>query len=355
MRTYLNRRDFLKDVGVLSVPIVAGCSQNQITETPGTIVNKREAMLSLLDDGPRQDYVPAAFFLHFDKVYHQGQGAIDKHLEYFRHTGMDFVKIQYERTFPRLPEIETPDDWTRMPLYGEDFYEPQLNVIRGLVQAAKQEALVLVTLYSPFMCAGHTAGSDNLTRHMVDSPEKAKKGMEIVTESLMLFVKRCIEAGVDGFYASTQGGESNRFEDSGPFEECIKPYDLAIMEEINRSCIFNILHVCDYEGPYDTLSPFLDYPGDVVSCSRTIGEEELSLKRLAEIFDRPIMGGLDRKGTIATGTKDQVITLVKEILRDAPDKFVLGADCTVPGSTSWDNLRAAIDTAHQFRRTESSL
>ena len=53
-----------------------------------------------------------------------------------------------------------------------------------------------------------------------------------------------LQAGVDGFYASTQGGESHRFEDIGPFNECIKPYDLALMEEMNRSCPFNILHVC---------------------------------------------------------------------------------------------------------------
>ena len=51
------------------------------------------------------------------------------------------------------------------------------------------------------------------------------------------------------------------------FIECIKPYDLTVMEEIDRSCVFNILHVCDYEGGYDDLAPFLDYPGHVVNCA----------------------------------------------------------------------------------------
>ena len=61
--------------------------------------NRREAMLALLDKPARQPYIPAAFFIHFDPKFHFGPPAVQKHLEYFRYTGMDFVKIQYERSF----------------------------------------------------------------------------------------------------------------------------------------------------------------------------------------------------------------------------------------------------------------
>jgi uroporphyrinogen decarboxylase len=311
-------------------------------------VDKREAMLALLEPDREQEYIPAAFFLHFDPIYHTGQGAIDKHLEYFRYTDMDFVKIQYERTFPHLPEIVVPDDWAKMPLYSEDFYEAQIKVVEGLVKAAKEEALVLVTLYSPFMCAGHTTSEEIITSHILENPEKTKKGMEVITDSVMLFVKACIRAGVDGFYASTQGGEAHRFEDTSPFEECIKPYDLAIMEEINRSCIFNILHVCDYNGPYDDLSPFFDYPGHVVNCSLRVAGEEMTPQQASDLFGRPYMGGLERKGILATGTEQEIRSRVEELLRSRSEKYILGADCTVPSETSWDNLRTAIATAHEF-------
>ena len=59
-------------------------------------MNKQELMLGLLDETKKQEYIPAGFFLHFDPEYQQGQAAVDKHLEFFRYTGMDFVKIQYE-------------------------------------------------------------------------------------------------------------------------------------------------------------------------------------------------------------------------------------------------------------------
>ena len=68
------------------------------------MMNKRDLVLSLLDRNKKAEYIPAAFFLHFDQVNHRGQAAVDKHLEYSRYTGMDFVKIQFEYTFPFRPE-----------------------------------------------------------------------------------------------------------------------------------------------------------------------------------------------------------------------------------------------------------
>ncbi len=34
---------------------------------------------------------------------------------------------------------------------------------------------------------------------------------------------------------------------------------MVVQNEINNNCIRNVLHICDYEGPYDDLSPFIDY------------------------------------------------------------------------------------------------
>src|SRR5258708_36659361 len=312
-------------------------------------MNKREVVLSLLDSKQPPPYVPAAFFLHFSPEYHAGQAAVDKHLEYFRHTGMDFVKIQHEAVFPRIPDIRKPDDWAKMPKYGRDFYEGQLKAVEGLVKATKSEAVIIQTLYSPFMCAGHTAGDEVLTEHLNRDPEKVKKGLEIIVDSLMFFVRECIKLGVDGFYTSTQGGEAGRFPDHSLFDRYIKPTDLVLMDEINQNCPFNILHVCDFQRDYDDFTAFLDYPGDVVNSPLKVGDKKITPKEAARMFKRPYMGGMERLGVIANGTQQQVKQAAEAVLRDAPDRFILGADCTVPGITPWDNLKAAIDTAHAHK------
>jgi uroporphyrinogen decarboxylase len=312
-------------------------------------MNKREAILGFLDPTYVPQSIPAAFFLHFDPAFHRGQAAVDKHLEYFRATGMDFVKIQYEHSFPRQAQIEQPSDWAKMPFYGLDFYEEPLRVVEGLVRAAKSEAVVVLTLYSPFMFAGQTAGEETLTRHILEDPQAVKRGMQVITDSLMGFVRACIKLGLDGFYMSTQGGEAQRFPNRGFFDECIRPYDLALMEEADHSGTFNILHVCDYRLPYSDLSPYVDYPGHVVNASLELTGGKTTPREVARLFNRPFMGGINRLGTIATGTTEQVRRVTEEALADIPERFILGADCTVPSTTPWENLGTAVDTAHKFK------
>jgi uroporphyrinogen decarboxylase len=311
--------------------------------------NRREAVLSVLDTGKPQTYIPAAFFLHFDQQYQRGQAAVDKHLEFFHYTGMDFVKIQYELPFPHQPQIQHPEDWAKMPVYGKDFYQPQLDVVEGLIRAARDEALVVLTLYSPFMLAGQAVGAETVEAHIRENPEATRQGIARIAESLLIFVRECIRLGIDGFYHSTQGGEASRLGTGPLFEECVKPYDLMVMNEIARSCIFNILHVCDYHAGYDDLTPFLDYPGHVVNCSLHVGDRVLTPQEVSNMFGRPFMGGLERKGILATGTSAEAAQAATGVLGEAADRFILGADCTVPAGTSWDNLRAAVAAAHNYR------
>ena len=313
-------------------------------------MNKRDTVLDLLDSSKPRTSVPAAFFLHFDASCHFGQAAVEKHLEFVRATGMDFVKIQYERSFPSLPGIQRAADWMAMPLYDEAFFAAQLEAVEGIIKAAGREALVLVTLYSPFMCASHAVGEDAVLRHIRENPEPVLKGMGVVTASLMTFVTACIRLGVDGFYHSTQGGETHRLSDRALFDTFIRPFDLAVMGEAERGCPFNILHVCDYAGEYGDLSRFRDYPGHVVSCPLKVGGRSLSLAEAQRLFGRPVMGGLDRHGAIATGGEAAIRAEVEGVLRDAPERVILGADCTVPADTPWANLRTAIETAHAWRR-----
>ena len=224
----VTRRSFVASLGLAVAAAASGGAEEEKR-------SKRDALLSLRKGGPGPGYVPAAFFMHFGEQARFGPAAVEKHLDYFRSTGMDFVKVQYEQAFPPRPQIRTPADWKGMPRYGLDFYRPQLEVVEGLVKAAGGEALVLVTLYSPFMCAGHTVGRTQVARHIEEDGEAVQKGLETITESLLGFVRECRNLGADGFYASTQGGERDTFRDAGLFGKHVTPSDLALFREIDRT------------------------------------------------------------------------------------------------------------------------
>ncbi len=307
----------------------------------------RERMLKWLAGEGTPGYTPAAFFLHFGNGYKTGSAAAQRHLEFIRYTGMDFIKIQFEQTYSRQDFLQKPSDWSKLSLAKLDFYEPLLQTVRELVKAEKKNSLILMTLYSPFMCAGHCATAPVLIKHLQENPEAVKKGLEILAESQLLFVRACIKEGIDGFYASTQGGEANRFSSPAIFQNYVKPFDLVAMKEIASACPFNILHVCDYVAPYANYDAYYDYPGQVVNCNVKLAHTELSTRQLAKDFKRPFMGGMDRHGVLAKGTPTQVETEIRRVVSNAPHSFLLGADCTVEADTDWNRLKHAISIAHQ--------
>ena len=293
------------------------------------------------------NYTPAAFFLHFGDGYKNGSAAAQRHLEFFRATDMDFLKIQFEQAYARQEFLQKPEDWAKLKLEKLDFYEPLLQTVRELVKSEKKNALIMMTLYSPFMCAGQCATAPMVKRHLEENPEAVKKGLEILTESQLLFVKACIKEGVDGFYASTQGGEASRFGGTDVFGKYIKPFDLVSMKEAASRCPFNILHVCDYVAPYADYAAYYDYPGHVVNCNVKLDGRRVSAQEIAGKFKRPFMGGMDRHGIIATGSDADVAAEIRRVAKDAPKPFMLGADCTVAAETKWERLKYAIGVAHQ--------
>src|ERR1019366_10649872 len=97
---------------------------------------KREGLQQYLEGESIRDYVPAAFFMHFGEEYKSGAAAIARHKEFFEFTGMDFVKIQFELPFPRI-EIETCSDYAQLPCLPLEYYQQQLDVVKGLVSELK--------------------------------------------------------------------------------------------------------------------------------------------------------------------------------------------------------------------------
>jgi uroporphyrinogen decarboxylase len=224
-------------------------------------------MLRWLAGETQPNYTPAAFFLHFGEGYKNGPAAAQKHLEFFRSTDMDFVRIQFEQLYSPQDFIQKPSDWANIKPGKLDFYEPLLVTLRELIKAEKKNPLIVMTLYSPFMCAGHLATTPMLIQHLEENPDAVARGLEIVADHQMLFVRACIKEGIDGFYMSSQGSEAKRFSRPEIFAKYIRPYDLVAMTEVAKRCPLSIVHVCDFVAPYADYNATKDYPGHVINCN----------------------------------------------------------------------------------------
>lgn len=345
------RRTFVKQASLGGLGLVTGTQPVTdvfaIGKTNPLKRTNREIMQEFLDPNSNSKHIPAGFFMHFNK---KGDAAVQAHLDYYRATGMDFVKIQFDgMSLPLMPEIKTPADWAKMPVYGEDFFEPILYIIRNLVKELKDEAILVQTMYSPYQMAKQAVPWELLVEHVYQDPEAVSRGMENVTLSILNFVHAGARAGLDGFYTCAQGGETNRIADFDLFNQTIKSYDMILYKAVNQLLQHNIMHICDYDGNYEGFTQrFDDYPGQIVNIPLTADGEYFTLSRAAEIFNRPVMGGMDRHGVIANGPLDAIRKEAEGILAQAPGKTVLGASCTVANTTPLENLKTAIDVAHNF-------
>ncbi len=356
-----SRRQFITTASLASITALAG--SQAVTAKPRTKTSpttaksqrpvqlrksRRDLMQQVLDTSSTPSYIPAGFFMHFGV---RGDAAIKAHLDYFRATGMDFVKIQFdEQGFKRNDAIKTPKDWTQIPVRSEAWFEPSLYLLKSLIDAAKSEAMIIQTLYSPYQMAKQAVSWQRLVEHVNEDAESVCRGMENITLSIMNFVQAAARLGVDGFYTCTQGGETNRLADRALFNRAIKNYDMILFKEVAQRVPYNILHVCDYEGSYrDFTGRFQDYPGQVVNVPLSANDKSLSLSQAADLFNRPVMGGLDRHGVLSKGSPAEVQKATRDVLEQAPAHVILGANCTVSRDIPMENLQAAIKTAHEFR------
>ncbi|MDR1980629.1 MAG: hypothetical protein LBQ39_03280 [Tannerellaceae bacterium] len=359
----MKKRDFLKSglyaAGGLGFSLSGAASllvENKPTKSQALPTylsssrNKRELFLSVLDLSKPNKYVPAGFFLHFnDKL---GQGAIKSHLEFFRATNMDLAKIQYEVRLPQLTDIKEPKDWAKIPVYGKEVFGPQLEVIRAITKELKSEALVFPTVYSPFSLAVQSVGHNTYLTHAKQDPDAVAKGIKRITDGILYYIDEAAKIGVDGFYISTQGGDIKNFSDGPLFDKLIAPFDKIVIQEADRVSSLNILHICDFGSSYSNLKPFISYPGSIINPPiRLADSSPVKPKNVQTLFGRPVFGGLDRLGIISTGTPDQIRKEVDNVLKEASPNFILAADCTVDSKTPWQNLRTAIDYAHDWRIT----
>ena len=304
--------------------------------------SKKEIMDRFVAGTLDPSYAPAAFFIHFHSDQKEGDAAVQAHLNYFHESGMDILKVQFEQGAPRITEMTEEG----IKLIPEDFYRPTLEIIAKLQEAEGKDVYVLPTLYSAYQISHNTMGEELIISAAKEQPELYKKVLDSYRDALIWLVKECKKIGIQGFYMCTQGGEITFYDIPGFFDTFVKPYDLAVMSECNLDTKMNILHICNWEGPYDDLTRFKDYPAQIINTPDNLNGVPFSLADGVKLFGRPVLGGFNRLGEFNTISAEEAAAQTRRILTESPKgRVMIGADCTV-GSAPLANIKAAVAAAH---------
>lgn len=305
-------------------------------------MNKIERLHAVLS-GQMPDRVPASFWFHFPPDLAHGENSVRAHLDYYRETDLDFLKIMNEHPYRVTEVIKTPADWRKIkpaPIES-DFYQDQLDEIKMITDALGGQCLTTTTIFNPFASDNQASGK-LVTEHLKADPKSVQIGLGTIAESLAEFAQACLAAGADGIYYSAQGGEADRFEED-EFLSSIKPHDMTVLEAIKGQGELNILHIC---RDNIRMQHYFDYPGDVINWAAA-AQRNISLTEGKDLFKRPILGGLDNTGVIFSGSEGEIQTAVQEVIRNfGPIGLIIGADCTLPTGINIQNIRTAIEAAN---------
>lgn len=289
--------------------------------------------------GEKVDRVPASFWFHFTPDKHHGKASVQAHLDYYRESNVDFLKVMNEHPYRANVDIASPADWRRVrpaPL-SSDFYQEQIDEVKMILDELQDDCLVIVTIFGPFRSGNNTSG-DKVTDHLKADPLAVSQGLAAIGESLAEFAVALIDAGAAGIYYSAQGGEQDRFTEF-EFLQYIKPHDLTVLNAIDGEGEFNLLHICK---DYIRLPLYADYPAHVVNWAAT--KHNMSLVEGRTLFKRTICGGMDDRGVMVDGSHEEIEEAVQAVIKEfGTEGLIIGADCTLPTDIDVSNIRAAVE------------
>lgn len=322
-------------------------------------MNKKARVIAAIN-GQEVDSIPSSFSLHFPEQEAKGDTAVKAHLEFFKKTDTDIIKIMNENLVPSFGIIKSPYEYnSKIPLLSkkDKFISNQIEMSKKIIEGADKEAFTMGTLHGicasaihPLEAMGTGYNYYEARQMLVDffrwDEAKMLAAISRITESMCELAEEYIkEVGLDSVYYASLGAESKWFTDE-EFEKWIKPFDLQIMKTIKDTGGYCFLHICKdgldmkrYDNDYLDLT-------DVINWG--IYEAPFSIEDGKTLFSgKTIMGGLmNRSGVLVDGNEEQIRKEVGKIVDEFGRKgFILGADCTLATEQDLNLLKIAVDEA----------
>lgn len=316
-------------------------------------MNKKERVLAAIAHQP-VDHVPASFSLHFPKEDAIGDNAVKAHLDFYRRTDCDILKIMNENLVPPIGEMNGPEDWKKVPAYDRHspFMVRQLDMIKRILDGVGEPAYSLATIHG--ICAsaihpiesryGYVPVREMMAAHLRQNKTVVLDAFHRIADAMSDLAAACIEAGADGIYYAALGGEKHFYTDD-EFAEAIAPFDRQIMSAAREAKGHVFLHICKENLEMQRYQSYGSWC-DVVNWG--VYEAPYGLEAGRALFPKAaIMGGLaNRSGVLVDGTEAELVKAVRDVIGAFGAKgFILGADCTLPTEIPYERIMAAVHAA----------
>jgi uroporphyrinogen-III decarboxylase len=299
-------------------------------------MDKKTRVLNALNKQP-VDKVPVGFWFHFSGEEAVGEGCMDAHVQYYRDSGTDFIKIMCDGyfDFPITVDIKQPSDWRKLQPLGKDhpYIREQVERAKGINKRLNGECCTFYNVFAPFSCIRFGTSDELVMKHLQEDPESVMYALDVIAKDQAMLAELVMTEGqCTGIYYCLQGGEVDRFT-YDQYRGWVTPSDRAVLDHANQVSNNNMLHFCGWAGVKNRLECWQDYPAK--ACNWAIYVEGLGLKEGQEFFGgKSVIGGFDNRkvGVLYSGEKAEVEQFAANLIEQTNiPGLIIGADCSVPG------------------------
>lgn len=299
-------------------------------------MTKKERVKAALQGRP-VDRPPVSFWRHFSGADAHGERCAQKHVEFYRQTDMDFIKVMHDGlTAPCSLDVHDLSDLKAYRPLGKSnpYIRSYVDRAQRVTDAIGSEVYVYANVFSPFTLL-RRIGDEKLRYYIWEDESTVRSALDVLGEELSLLCRELVEkAGCLGVFAAFQGNEVSRFTEE-KFYRIVYPSDQAMLQAANEASPFNILHFCAWDEIRNRMEIWREYPGCAVNWAIAI--DGIPLQEGRRFFGgRTVMGGFDnRRGKLLySGSKPQVQRETRRLVEEyeqafgSQDGLIIGADCS---------------------------
>ncbi len=213
-------------------------------------------------------------------------------------------------------------------------------------QVGKEVAVRAGADQGPFDLACLVLGIDNFLTALACEPDHPgiPALLNVCYESHLALHRALIKVGAH----YTSSGESLAGPDvvsPAMYERFARPHQEKMVTELAAEGIFAVIHICgdttkilNSLAEYDYCGFEFDHKTDPLIAKQTVGARHV------------LFGNVDPSGVLALGTPQMVREKTRQLISawKPAGRFVLNSGCALPSSTPAENIRAFIETAHEF-------
>ena len=318
-------------------------------------MNKRERVIAALENR-EVDRVPVGFWYHFPEEKQIGRPCIDAHLDFYRQTNQDFIKIMCDGYFgypnKTLMNMKSVSDLYNMKPLGENhpFIREQIERAKAIVREVGEECCTFYNVFCPLSYFRLQIDWDKMMDCVREDKEAVKYACGVIAQDAKALVKGLIEeAGCDGVYYCVQNAELFRFT-AEEYKDIVEPYDLEVLDFANSISKYNILHCCGWGGDKNRLEVWQNYKAAAVNWA--IYVEDMGLSEGRDFFTTDcVLGGFDnrKEGVLYSGTFEEIKAETKKIIENAGKcGVILGADCTLSNDIDLDRIKCVLEAVNDL-------